>query len=146
MKMTEMAERAGSELSGMRLSWAAVDSCTLPTAERPLRVAEFDSLFEQSAEEVVRVDPTHLVVRLSGGSQVAERAVELAARETACCAFFTFRVVEETVREVGNRPGHQVGHGGASQVRLEVDVSPQQAPVLSGLAARAEAGLGRRAS
>ena len=141
--LPEVSER--SELSRSDLSWAAGDACTLPTVERPLRAAEFDALFEASVEEVVRVDATHLVVRLAGGPEVAAQASALAAKETACCSFFTFRVVEETQGEAGTRPGEQAGNGTSGRVRLEVEVPPERAPVLSGLAARAEASLGRLA-
>jgi hypothetical protein len=48
------------------LDWVP-QACTLPTAERPLRVAAFDKLFA-----------------------AAVRAAELAAAETGCCSFFTF--------------------------------------------------------
>jgi hypothetical protein len=134
-----------SELSRSDLSWAAVDACTLPTVERPVRAAEFDALFEEVVEEVIRVDDTHLVVRLASGPEVAARAFALAAKETVCCSFFSFRVVEETEGEAGTGPGQQAGNGAVGRVRMEVDVPPERAAVLSGLAARAEASLGRLA-
>lgn len=143
-ELSGLSEPSGpSELSRPDVSWAAVDACTLPTVERPLRAAEFDALFEESVEEVVRVDATHLVVRLAGGPEVAAQASALAAKETACCSFFTFRVVQETEGEAGTGPAEQVGNGAVGRVRLEVDVPPERAQVLSGLAARAEASLGR---
>ncbi|HET7277721.1 MAG TPA: hypothetical protein VFJ22_06545 [Dermatophilaceae bacterium] len=152
MGLVEMSGLSGlpelsglSELSRSDLSWAAVDACTLPTVERPVRAAEFDTLFEEVVEEVIQVDDTHLVVRLAGGPEVAARASALAAKETACCSFFSFRVVEETEGEAGTRPGQQAGNGAFGHVRLEVDVPPERAAVLSGLAARAEASLGRLA-
>ena len=40
----------------MMTNW--VRSCTLPTAERPFRVAEFDALFATHVTSVTRVDPT----------------------------------------------------------------------------------------
>ena len=39
-------------------SWAPVDACTLPTAEQPLRVAEWDGLFAESLRAVERPDAT----------------------------------------------------------------------------------------
>jgi len=36
--------------------WAP-EACTLPTAERPFRVTEFDDLFSTSLRGAVRVDP-----------------------------------------------------------------------------------------
>lgn len=152
MELVEMSGLSGlpesprlSDLSRSESSWAAVDACTLPTVERPVRAAEFDALFEQFVEEVIRVDATHLVVRLAGGPEAAAQASALAAKETACCSFFTFRVEAETVDEAGTRPGEQTGNRATARVRLEVDVPPERAAVLSGLAARAEATLGRRA-
>jgi hypothetical protein len=34
--------------------WAPVDACTLPTADQPLRVAEWDDLFATSLRAVER--------------------------------------------------------------------------------------------
>jgi hypothetical protein len=34
--------------------WVAVDVWTLPTAKQPLRVAEFDALFERNLVTIVR--------------------------------------------------------------------------------------------
>lgn len=62
-------------------------SCTLPTPERPVREAEFDALFA-AASRVVRVADGEL--RFSLPREMAGTAAELAARETACCSFFTF--------------------------------------------------------
>src|SRR2546422_10482299 len=76
---------------GSCASWVPRDACTLPTAERPFRLAEFDELF-RGLRGIDRVAPTRLrlVVQETGG--VAERARELAARETSCCSFFDFTV------------------------------------------------------
>ena len=66
--------------------WAP-DACTLPTTERPLRVAEFDELFTA----VVRFDrpqPTRLDLVVPGGAEAAGR--DLADRESQCCSFFEF--------------------------------------------------------
>jgi hypothetical protein len=66
------------------------DSCTLPTAERPLRAADFDSFFAGSVRAVQRPEPTRLRLELEPGRQAAARAAELAAAEASCCSFFTF--------------------------------------------------------
>jgi len=100
--------------------WAP-DSCTLPTAERPLRAAEFDALLSTAAS-VRRLAPTRLLITVAGGPEVAATARELAARETACCSFFTF-AVDET----------------PAGVTLEVSVPPPYLAVLDGLARRAAA-------
>ncbi len=89
------------------------DSCTLPSADRPLRLAEFADLFVRSARRPDRVSPTRLRLTLEDDPDVLATAHDLAARETACCGFFTFTF----------------GDGGA----LTVDVWPAQAPVLDGL-------------
>ncbi len=66
--------------------WAP-DGCILPTAERPLRVAEFDELFTA----VVRFDrsqPTRLDLVLGRDAEATAR--DLADRESQCCSFFAF--------------------------------------------------------
>lgn len=65
------------------------DACTLPTAERPLRLAEFDDLFRQT---VVGVDRDGLSTRLTlkAGVGLRERVADLTARESQCCSFFEF--------------------------------------------------------
>lgn len=64
--------------------------CALPTAERPLRVAEFDALFAAALRGVERLGPTRLRLTLDGAAPVEESARDLAARETGCCSFFAF--------------------------------------------------------
>ncbi|PZF81287.1 hypothetical protein [Jiangella anatolica] len=88
-------------------------SCTLPTAERPLRLAEFADLFARSARRPRRVSPTRLELALDDDAAVLATARDLAQRESACCAFFTFTF----------------GAGGA----LTVEVPAAQSPVLDGL-------------
>lgn len=88
-------------------------SCTLPTADRPMRLAEFADLFATSAHTVDRVSPTRLRLRLDDDPAVAAAARDLAERETSCCAFFTFTF----------------GDGG----ELTVDVPAVHAAVLDGL-------------
>ncbi|WP_439659483.1 hypothetical protein ACSHWB_45135 [Lentzea sp. HUAS TT2] len=100
--------------------WAP-QACTLPTEERPLRVAEFDALFGEAVQKVRRVDATSLSLDLQPRSEVAARAADLVVRETACCSFFTFSLVAT---------------GGSLQ--LEVKVPEQHADVLEALATRAE--------
>lgn len=97
-------------------------ACTLPTEERPLRVAEFDALFAEAVQDVWRVDATSLALDLQPRSEVAARAADLVVRETGCCSFFTFSLVAA---------------GGS--LHLEIKVPEQHADVLEVLAARAEA-------
>jgi hypothetical protein len=65
------------------------DACTLPRAERPLRLAELDTLF---AGSVRRVDRGKESVRLhlSGAAGLRETVRDLADRESSCCSFLTF--------------------------------------------------------
>jgi hypothetical protein len=70
-------------------SWLP-QSCTLPTAERPLRVAEFDALFTAAVRGVDRPSRTRLNLDLEASEDVAAQTAGLAVRETACCSFFTF--------------------------------------------------------
>ncbi|BBY92283.1 hypothetical protein MGALJ_19520 [Mycobacterium gallinarum] len=66
--------------------WAP-DACTLPTSERPLRVAEFDDLFRL----VLRSKRVHLTrLDLCLPADVESAARDLAQRESECCSFFTF--------------------------------------------------------
>ncbi|MCE0765374.1 hypothetical protein LWC35_21070 [Pseudonocardia kujensis] len=68
-------------------SWVP-EACTLPTAERPLRVAEFDELLSTGVTEAVRVAAGHL--RLTLRPERDADAADLVARESACCSFFDF--------------------------------------------------------
>ncbi|MCP2341566.1 hypothetical protein [Actinomadura rupiterrae] len=107
--------------------WAP-DACRLPTAERPVREAEFDALFAEAVIAVEQVAAGRVRLRLKAEPQVAGRAAELAARETRCCSFFTFVLT---------------ACGG--ELALEVSAADQHAPVVAALAerARAVAGAGR---
>jgi hypothetical protein len=64
------------------------DSCTLPTRERPLRVAEFATVFARGLRTHHRDSP-HLL-RLALDASVAPALTDLIERESACCPFFTF--------------------------------------------------------
>ncbi|WP_405136183.1 hypothetical protein [Nocardia sp. NBC_01388] len=68
------------------------DSCTLPTAEQPFRVAEFAAFFAESVQAATRTAPTGLELVLVGGAEPVAR--DLTARESGCCSFFTFTFVE----------------------------------------------------
>lgn len=101
------------------MEWAPAE-CTLPTEERPLRVAEFDDLFASALRGLERVGSTHLRLMLEGGAHVEETARDLTARETGCCSFFAFTLA----------PG---GDG----LVLDIEVPAVHAKVLDGLAVRA---------
>lgn len=71
------------------MAWVP-QACTLPTAEQPLRVEEFDALLASSVRPAERVEPTWLRVHLPAGDDVVATARDLSAREVRCCSFFSF--------------------------------------------------------
>ena len=99
-------------------------ACTLPSAEQPLRLAEFDALFTTAVRSVETVSPTRVRMRLTGPAGLEATVRDLAARETACCSFFTFTVT----------PGPAAG-----ALVLDVEVPAAYADVLASLAGRAAA-------
>uniref|UniRef100_UPI003F49B37B hypothetical protein n=1 Tax=Nonomuraea bangladeshensis TaxID=404385 RepID=UPI003F49B37B len=101
------------------LGWAP-SACTLPTAEQPLRVAEFDALFADVVQGLTRPERTRLRLDLVFSPANAARAAELMARENGCCSFFTFTL---TIAD--------------GSLELEVRVPPEHAEVLDALQARA---------
>ena len=104
------------------LDWATTEMCTLPTAERPVRVAEFDELFSRHGVSVTRSGETSATFEFAGDADLANRVRDLAERESSCCSFFDFVVSEP----------------GADKVMLSVSVPVGQTQVLAGLIARAE--------
>lgn len=68
----------------------APEACTLPTAEQPLRVAEFDRLFVQASATVERFSLQEARITLPPSPNIAAEAASLVVRETECCSFFTF--------------------------------------------------------
>jgi hypothetical protein len=104
------------------------DACTLSTVDRPLRVAEFDSLFASDVRSVDRLSSGRVRLELRPDPAVASRTANLAARETGCCAFFGFTLVMVEGR-----------------LTLDVTATPAHTDVLAALADRAEALAGRPA-
>ena len=100
-------------------------ACTLPTAQVPQRLAEFEELFAV-VREARRPAPTRLLLTLQPAPGRAEAVRGLAARESACCSFFGFAV-----------------HGEDDEVVLEVGVPTARVEVLDAMAARAARGGGR---
>jgi hypothetical protein len=103
------------------MSWVP-QACTLPSSERPLRVAEFDDLFASTVRPGTRRGPTLLRLYLAGGPEAAATARNLIARERECCSFFTFDL----------QPS-------ADASELDVRVPATQVAVLDALEQRAEA-------
>ncbi|GAB2539848.1 hypothetical protein [Nocardia heshunensis] len=106
-------------IGGDPVDWVP-DACTLPTPEQPMRVAEFDQFFADVVQRVERPDRTRLDLLIEPGAE--SRGRELAARETACCSFFTF--------DFETTAGGSVMH---------IDVPPDYVDVLDALAIRAGA-------
>jgi hypothetical protein len=96
------------------------DACTLPTVERPLRLAEFDALFAAAARDVTR-DDHGVRIHLVGAAGLRDRVQDLTAREQECCSFFTFTL-----------------EGGDDDLTLAISVPEQRRDILGALADRAE--------
>jgi hypothetical protein len=99
----------------------APDACTLPTAQQPRRLAEFDDLFATALRDINRVGETHLRLSLAGPESLRPKVEDLAARETECCSFFAFTVTAPA-------PG---------RVQLDIEVPTAHIEVLDALANRA---------
>ncbi|MFH8472527.1 hypothetical protein [Streptomyces sp. NPDC018000] len=108
------------------LAWVP-QSCTLPTEERPLRVAEWDALFSERLTSRSRPQPLHLRLDLAGGQGVEDRVRDLVERESGCCSFFTFTTT----------PGQDL-------IRLDISVDQAHEEVLDALAVRTAAAREQR--
>ena len=84
-------------------------------------MAEFDDLFRDCVIAVDRADATSVWLTLDGGDATAARVLELTARESACCSFFTFKLVPASDGQ-----------------RLLIEVPPTQVAVLDALTTRAQ--------
>ena len=93
-------------------------ACTLPTAEQPLRVAEFDRLFADHLRSAARVAPQTLDLVLAAGSR--QTAEALTTKESECCSFFTFDFADTA----------------DGDLRLRIGVPPAQTAGLDGLSER----------
>ncbi|MFJ4778156.1 hypothetical protein [Streptomyces sp. NPDC088762] len=103
------------------LAWVP-QSCTLPTEERPLRVAEWDALLSERLTSASRPEPLRLRLDLAAGPGVEERVMELVERESGCCSFFTFTTA-----------------AGPNLISVDIAVDPAHETVLDALAARTAA-------
>jgi hypothetical protein len=121
--------------------WVPVETCTLPTAEQPLRVAEFDTLFAASlrAVEHPAAAATRARLLLAGDADLPGRVQRLADAETACCSFFTFTLTPLAVDSSADLSGALSGDvDAAAVVALDVEVSAARADALAALVERAE--------
>lgn len=96
------------------------DACTMPTAERPLRLAEFDELFATAVRTVERRG-RDVRLHLTGGGGLVDQVRDLADRETSCCSFFTFGI-----------------EGTDEDLTLDISVPPARQDILDALAERAQ--------
>lgn len=104
------------------------DACTLPAAQRPLRLAEFDTLFATAVRQAEKVDTRRLRLVLAGAADLETTVRHVAARESDCCSFFSFTVTAP-------QPG---------RVLLDIEVPAAYVDVLDALANRAITGRGSR--
>ncbi|MGC4787447.1 hypothetical protein ACLQ22_06335 [Micromonospora sp. DT178] len=104
------------------------DACTLPTAARPLRLAEFDRFFREAVRDVTRLSARHLRLRLTDTTQAEQTARDLTARESACCSFFAF----------------DLSRTDPDALTLDIRVPAAHVDVLDGLADRAATAAGGR--
>ncbi|TDC84295.1 hypothetical protein E1193_06080 [Micromonospora sp. KC606] len=100
-------------------AWAP-EACTLPTVDRPLRLAEFDDLFAAALHRQQRLSPTALRWHLDPAAEATAR--DLTDRESSCCSFFSFTFTAD-----------------GPVLRLDVEVPATHVDVLDALAARAAA-------
>jgi hypothetical protein len=77
------------------------DACTLPSVDRPVRLAEWDALFADVVG-VERVDARHAQLAFAAGPGLEHRVRDLSRRETGCCSFFEFTV--ESGADADGRP------------------------------------------
>ncbi len=86
-----------------------LEACTLPTVERPWRLAEVDGLFTTAVRRVERPERLRVRLELNPDPAVAARVAELVVRETRCCSFFTFTLAAtdgQVWLDIGVPAGH----------------------------------------
>jgi hypothetical protein len=105
-------------------TWIGEDFCTLPTAARPLRVVEFDELFQSQIAAPRWTHPNQTEFRFGG--DLYDQVSDLAAREAACCSFFDFSITQEPAEEVPR-----------SSIVLRVGVPASRHDVLEALTSQA---------
>jgi hypothetical protein len=120
----------------MSTDWIAPEACTLPTPQRPVRGAEFDSLFAEHLVRADRLEPTRarmvFGLRSDGAgtanlTELTERVRDLTERESACCSFFTFTLTPAQDPDT---------------LLLAIEVPPGHSDVLAALVDRAVASRG----
>ena len=129
------------------MSVVVPDACTLPSAQQPLRSAEFEALFADSACEIDQPDATHARLWLTGPAGLTAKVRNLTDHEAECCSFFTFTIdiAEPTADVLIRGPGSGVSDrgdlGDGESVLLHIRVPPQYTEVLTSLTAQARAAI-----
>jgi hypothetical protein len=100
----------------------AEDFCTLPAVARPLRVGEFDDLFQDQTAAPRWIGRHRVEFTLAGRDDLYEQVSDLVARESACCSLFDFSIT---------RPAREAARG--PSVALRVGVPASRHDVLEGL-------------
>jgi MerR family copper efflux transcriptional regulator len=104
-----MIEVTGPVVAGERLIGAA---CTLGAEEMPARLREWSALRDRAKD--IREVPGGKAIILADDEPIAAVA-DLAARESACCAFYTF-----TLRLDGPTRELQITAGPGQEPAIEV--------------------------
>ena len=111
---------------------SVAEACTLPTAERPTRSAEWGSLFcEVLATGSLGAQRGRLVFHEDAALE--RRARDLASKETSCCSFFTFEFGEGV-----DAAFVALDFALLPSVTLDVSVPPSQSAVLDAFLGWAE--------
>ena len=105
----------------------AEDFCTLPAVARPLRVGEFDDLFQDQTAAPHWIDRYRVEFTLAGRDDLYEQVSDLVARESACCSLFDFSIT---------RPAREGGPRSVGCARVGVPASRHD--VLEGLTNHAQ--------
>lgn len=94
--------------------------CTLPTAEQPVRLAEFDELLTDAARSMERPAADRLRIHLPSNPDTIAAVANFATRESTCCSFFTFTLTTS-----------------AGSATLDIAVTATRTDVLDAIATRA---------
>lgn len=106
--------------------------CSLPAADQPMRLMEFDELFRRQVAPPHRIGPYRAEFRFGSADGLHAKVSDLLARESECCSFFDFMIDQRAERRV-NR----------DQLLLQVGVPASRTDVLEALLNRALAAVAK---
>jgi hypothetical protein len=106
------------------------DFCTLPAADQPMRLMEFDELLRRQVAPPHRIGPHRAEFRFGGADGLHAKVSDLLARELECCSFFDFMIDQ--------RAEHPINE---DQLLVQVGVPASRADVLDALLNRALAAI-----